>query len=228
MSIPITSEEDWLRMLANVPVWQFPRQPTVVISPHPDDETLGCGGLICRLTELKCDVSVIAVTDGENCYSGEHLGSERTVEQTAALRVLGVDSRSIHRLHLPDSAVSDHEEELVHALTALLPNQAHVVAPWKGDFHPDHEVCGRAAQRVATAKSLRLTSYFFWTWHRGTPELLRDLPLLQLPLTQAQQTAKRDALCCHRSQLQHAGDDPILPAHLLQPAWRGFEVFLPA
>ena len=228
MITPIVQEAAWLPLIATLPDWQPPARHAVVVAPHPDDETLGAGGLIASLRQAGCEVTVIAVTDGENCYPGEDLGRLRPAEQTAALERLGVDASHVQRLHLPDSGLSRHEEALYEALLASVPAGAHLIAPWEGDFHPDHEVCGRAAMRLAKTKGLPLTSYFFWTWHRGTPDLLASLPLVRLPLTAALQAAKREALLCHISQLEHPDGEPILPAYLLEPAWRATEVFLPA
>ena len=49
--------------------WQPPLCRTIVISPHPDDETLGLGGFIAHQTALGSQVIVFAVTDGEKAYS---------------------------------------------------------------------------------------------------------------------------------------------------------------
>ncbi len=228
MVIPKIQEEAWLPAIATLPVWQAPARHTVVLAPHPDDETLGAGGLIASLRQQGCEVTVVAVTDGENCYPGEDLRQLRPREQAAALARLKVDEEHVLRLHLPDSGLSQCEEALYDALLRCVPSEAHLVAPWTGDFHPDHEVCGRAALRLAKTKGLMLTSYFFWTWHRGTPELIAGLPLVRLPLPPDLQAAKRQALLCHESQLHHHDDEPILPAYLLEPAWRDAEVFLPA
>ncbi len=226
--IPLTDESAWLPTLAGLPPWQPPLVATVVVAPHPDDETLGAGGLIAWLRRRGIEVAVVAVTDGENCYAGEHLGMVREQEQERALACLGVASENIHRLHLPDSDVSNYEPELVHALQTLVPEGSHMVAPWRQDFHPDHEACGRAAQQVAADLGVKLSSYFFWTWHRGTPALLDGTGARRFVFDSTLGQAKREALSCHRSQLEHAGIGPILPEHLLKPAWRDFEVFLPS
>ncbi|MGI4827639.1 MAG: SAM-dependent methyltransferase [Janthinobacterium lividum] len=128
----------------------------------------------------------------------------------------------------PNSGLGQYEEVLYAKLLGLVPANAHLIAPWEGDFHPDHEVCGRAAIRLVKAKGLLLTSYFFWTWHRGTPDLIRGLPLVKLALTPGLQAAKREALLCHASQLHHPDGKPILPDSLLEPAWRDTEAFFPA
>ena len=174
-------------------------------------------------------MQVVAVTDGENAYDdGIDIALRRSQEQALALGRLGVNPSEINRLSLTDSGVSADEELLVELLTPLVSRKTHIFAPWTGDFHPDHEACGRAASKVATRLGAALTFYFFWTWHRGTPELLRGLPLMSVPLSLKAQKAKAEALASHRSQLEHASGQPILPDHLLWPARKPVEIFLPA
>jgi LmbE family N-acetylglucosaminyl deacetylase len=199
----------------------------LVVAPHPDDETLGAGGLIAAQRSRGIEVTVVAVTDGEMAY-GETpgLGQLRQKEQENALAILGVQADDIVRLRLPDSSVQSSEDCLANVLADLVSPDTDIVAPWRGDFHPDHETCGRVAERVSKIIGATLTSYFFWTWHRGAPQLLSDLDLVVMPLSENQLRAKRRALLEHRSQLSWPGADPILPESLLEPARRSFEVFL--
>jgi LmbE family N-acetylglucosaminyl deacetylase len=227
--IPLIAETEWHAFLSHLPSWDPPSQRMLVIAPHPDDETLGVGGLIARQRRRGMGVVVAAVTDGENCYPGSGgLGEIRRVEQESALKRLGVEPDNIVRLRLPDSAVSSKEEELVGSLMPHVSNETNIVAPWLGDFHPDHEACGRAAIEVARRTGAPLTFYFFWTWHRGTTQLIGNLPLVSLSLEADLLRAKTEALLHHRSQLERGSGDPILPDLLLAPARRPYEVFLVA
>jgi len=223
--------------------------PTLVLAPHPDDETLAAGGLIAYLCSRHVPVTVVAVTDGEHAYmetsAAIDLADIREREQVAALACLGVfpdpppeqghgrasrQANQVLRLRLTDSGVAAHQQSLIESLLPLVSGEAHLLAPWEGDFHPDHEACGRAANLVAKNKGAQLTSFFFWTWHRGTPATLAGLPLVRFPLNEFEQTAKLSALACHRSQLAHPTDpagSAILPDDLLDPARRTYEVFLP-
>jgi LmbE family N-acetylglucosaminyl deacetylase len=145
-----TPEESWLAALASVQVWQPPLKPTLLVSPHPDDETLGAGSLIAAQRRRGVEVRVVAVTDGEAAYADAfNLAEIRRAEQQAALKELGVSSGKITRLGLPDSAVSSREEELTAAVASLVSRGTLLLAPWICDPHPDHEACGRAARRVA-------------------------------------------------------------------------------
>lgn len=231
MITPLTDEDSWLTALRPLPAWHPPHIPTLILAPHPDDETLGAGGLIHQLTSAGVPVTVIAVTDGELAYGiTPGLAALRQHEQTQALAHLGVPSTHIHRLRLPDSSVATVEASLVAALAPYLHPGMHLVAPWQHDFHPDHEACGRAAQLLATRIPVQLTSYVFWTWHRGTPASFDGCLPVRLPLTDADLQAKQRALLCHQSQLVHPTgqpDQPILPKNLLAPAARPFEVYLP-
>jgi LmbE family N-acetylglucosaminyl deacetylase len=224
--VPLTPEAEWLPAFVHLADWDLPFVPTLVLAPHPDDETLGAGGLIAKLRRARVPVTIVAITDGENAYAGTHgLGPIRMQEQTEAVQRLGVPECMIHRLHLPDRDVSDYEEQLVELLIPLVTTDMHLVAPWKQDFHPDHEAAGRAA-RVAQSKNLPVTSYLFWTWHRGNPGMLDGLPVTKLPLSEAELKSKTHALQAYVSQFERGDGQPILSPELLLPAQRSFEVYI--
>ena len=224
---PLTSEATWLSHLRGLPTWDPPLQPTMVLAPHPDDETLGAGGLIARLRLLGVPVTVVALTDGEGAYTdAEGLAEIRIQEQTTALARLGVPRESIHRLGLPDRYLMENEDQLYAEVLRLAEPQTHLVAPWTRDFHPDHEAAGRIAARVARAKGLALTSYLFWTWHRGSPETLPTVSMVSLSLSEEEREMKLRALSSHASQLEHPDGQPILSDELLAPARRSFEVYI--
>jgi LmbE family N-acetylglucosaminyl deacetylase len=228
--VPITTEEEWTSLFTGLLEWRPTEAPIVVVVPHPDDEVLGVGGFLAAQRERGVDVFVLAVTDGEHAYPDRadtvQLGMQRCVEQTAALRRLGVAENKITRLRLPDSDVLSHLPELIAHLSSMVSADTHILAPWRGDFHPDHEACGLAAEQVARSSGATLSSYFFWTWHRGKPALLENLHLRRFTLDPQSFQAKQEALQCHRSQLVREGGEPILPEHLLSPAKRPFEIFL--
>lgn len=229
MVTPLYREQEWQATLAAADPWIPLCVETIVVAPHPDDESLGAGGLIAALASIGCPIRVVAVADGENAYSdGPSIRQVLRIEQEQALQKLGVPPQCILRFGLPDSDVAVHEDELVEALPAFVPKSIRVIAPWPQDFHPDHEACGRAAERVAKFTGNQLMFYLFWTWHRGTPGILAGLPLLSFALTREQQRMKLEAIQCHHSQLVHPSGSPILPEELLWPAKQSFEVYLRA
>jgi LmbE family N-acetylglucosaminyl deacetylase len=92
----------------------------LVLAPHPDDETLGAGGLIQRVRTLGGNVQIVYLTDGDGFPEGvqvaDHVetpsasdyrgyGRERRSEARAALRVLGVPADAHTFLSFPDSGL---------------------------------------------------------------------------------------------------------------------------
>jgi LmbE family N-acetylglucosaminyl deacetylase len=227
--VPATSEEAWSCLLEELPPWRPSSWPMLIVAPHPDDEILGVGGLIAAQRSKGVEISVVAVTDGEHAYPGEDsaaLGQLRSTEQTAALERVGVSIGKITRFRLPDSDVTGHLPELIERLSQIVSPKTQIVAPWAGDFHPDHQACGMAADQVARALGASVAFYFFWTWHHGTPESLSGLPLRAFPLDDDSFHAKCEALQCHRSQLFRQAGEPILPQSLLGPSIRRVEMFM--
>jgi LmbE family N-acetylglucosaminyl deacetylase len=226
MIFPLIDESAWMRRLRKAPAWKPSDAPMVIVAPHPDDETLAVGGLIAAQRKRGVDVTVVAVTDGEHAYAmNQGLGKTRREEQASALTRLGVPRESTVRLGLVDSGVTDQEGELVERLQSLITAGTQVLAPWRGDFHPDHEACARAADLVSRRVGATLISYFFWTWHRSIAKTLDGLTLRKFVLGEEMMVAKREALACHSSQLQHTPEPEILPESLLWPARMPFEVF---
>ena len=87
-----------------------PLGSTCILIPHPDDEALGCGGLLALLREARQPVTAVLVSDGSASYSNSVLflaearRAVRKGELRHALSTLGVDEEPLC-LRLPDGAV---------------------------------------------------------------------------------------------------------------------------
>jgi LmbE family N-acetylglucosaminyl deacetylase len=217
----------------------------VVVAPHPDDEVLGCGGLLSLLVtrhraSLPPDrapappVELVAVTDGEASHPGsprwtpQRLAVQRRYERASGLRRLGLHV-PVHALCVPDGHVAEHEDDLVLDLCRRLRPDDVVLTSWRLDGHPDHEATGRACARAALLTGASLVEIPIWAWHWARPgdaavpwHLMRRLPLNARALQD-----KRTALAAHRSQLL-ADDDrpPALSAESVNRLLRPFEFVL--
>jgi LmbE family N-acetylglucosaminyl deacetylase len=225
------SEHDWNDVTARAGSLDLPTRRTIVVVPHPDDETLLTGGLITRQTGRGVPVIIVAVTDGEAAYPtwpAPGLGRVRRGEQDKALHMLDVPCGSTIRLNLPDGKVADHENELRDVLVDLLEPGDIIVAPWVHDWHPDHEACGRAAMSAAGSRPVTLIGSLFWAYHRVDPVAHPTLEVRRLELTEAELNRRLNALDAHRSQLQSNLHDPILSASLFDHLSSGVEHFVVA
>ena len=94
----------------------------LVVSPHPDDESIACSGLIQHALEAGAQVRVLWMTAGDHNIVGPPLfwrkvavtpaqfrdiGHKRMQEATAAARVLGLGPEDLIFLGYPDSGLSD-------------------------------------------------------------------------------------------------------------------------
>ncbi len=133
--------------------------------PAPDDEILGCGGLLCQLGELGRRLALVAVTDGDGSHPqstlwpATRLRNTRPLETREALRRLHLERATVTRLAIPDGQVSEQEAALQQRLVEILTPEDVVFATWRLDGHPDHEATGRAAVEACRLRGCPL--------HRG-------------------------------------------------------------
>lgn len=208
----------------------------VVLSPHPDDETLACGGLMRAASAAGLPILLVSVTDGEGCYPGDSawtpalLRAQRPREVRNALCVLGVET-TLYRIGLPDGAVARHAAVLVRDVAALLQPHDLVLAPWAHDGHPDHDAVGLAAQHATRVIGASVLHYPVWAWHWLDPDAGQPpFNAFKLMLAAPDTDAKTRAIACFASQLGTAGipaPQPVLPAHVIERFLRPFEVYLP-
>lgn len=209
----------------------------VVVAPHPDDEVLGCGGLIQAAAARGCAVQVISVTDGEACYpdhphwSMDWLRDVRRRELADAMQVLGLDASHVTSLGLPDGAVAEHETALAAQLAACLRPGDIVVAPWVHDAHPDHDAVGRAARAAAERCGVRAFQYPVWAWHWLDPGTAEGpwSGAQRIAMCADSQARKQQAIAAFATQTggrEGLGRDPILPGHVLARFRRSYEVLI--
>lgn len=241
-----TPETEWARCekLTGVTRLALPPPGTtlVVLAAHPDDETLGAGGLLAMAAEHQNPVEVIIATDGEGSHpdSTTHTRCELAIirrrEAREAVTTLAPQA-NITFLGLPDGRLSDCAQTLSGAVRDLVErvSPAWLVTPWRADRHPDHEICSVVAQHLATDRpDVRLLEFPIWVWHWAHP-VDGALPWehsRRLELSGAATVAKRSAIARYRSQGEPLsplpGDEAILGPHTTAHFLRSFEIFVEA
>jgi len=192
----------------------------LVIAPHPDDESLGCAGLIQRASACGAAVRVLVVTNGENNPWPQRMlerrliirdenraawGQRRRDEVLAAISLLGLCERDVVFAGLPDqgmtaSLLNDaNERSPLHAILhremdAFTPTL--IVGPSIADTHPDHSAIAILVRlAISQYPMLPLYEYIIHGHAKGDESHAHVVRL------SAEQVAiKRAAILCHRTQ----------------------------
>lgn len=213
--------------------------PVVAVVPHPDDEALGCGGLLALLADARVPVDVILVTDGSASHPASRhwpparLAALRREEMRESLARLGLERAPLADLALPDGAVPGPgdpgfalaAQTIAETLDASLART--LVAPWRRDAHADHRACHGLVREALVRRrrrcAIRVFEYAVWD-ERAAAE---DRPLSgeaiewTLDIAAARQR-KAGAIAAHRSQCGLVvEDDPggfVLPEAMRERA----------
>ena len=223
--------------------------PVLAVAPHPDDESLGCGGLLALLVDAGLTVDVVLVSDGAASHPGsrrwppERLGALRFAEMRDALGCLGVDAERLIALGLPDGAVpADDDPGFAAAAAALARVLARsaprtLVVPWRRDAHADHRashaLVREAMRRSPPPEPARLLEYAVWDERASPDERPRPGEAVEWRVDIGPVRARKAAaIAAHRSQRGLVVDDDpsgfVLPEAMCEraagPAERYWEV----
>lgn len=219
----------------------------LVVAPHPDDEALGCGGLIAALSEKGTKLAIVFTTDGgashpmSLAWPRARLTALRREEASASLAILG--ARNAKRLHLelPDSGIErsgdawDSSREVLVRLAAEM-RPEWVLVPWRRDPHRDHRDSHALTLAALDRTSLRprLLEYAIWLDELGEPgdhPRPGEVQIRRLPIDPWRER-KRAAVAEHRSQLGAVvHDDPdgfVLMPETIARLTTGDEIYFEA
>ena len=132
------------------------------IAPHPDDEILGCGGLLAQLAAHHCRIHVLILSGGENASGVESLdlAACRVQESVRAARVLGLPEPAF--LQLPDRGMH-YAEPLIaiieNALVSFEPQ--YLLLPSLSEPHPDHQAVALAGLAAVQRSRFPQTVLFY-------------------------------------------------------------------
>ena len=112
----------------------------LVIAPHPDDEVLGCGGIIKKFSSQNLTVNVLIITRGKKgTYSDERIENVRK-EAREAHKLLGIKNTVFLDFPAPDLdtiAISELSLAISNEINKLKPDT--IFIPHRGDIHHDHK-----------------------------------------------------------------------------------------
>ena len=196
----------------------LPFERTLMFAPHPDDESIGAGGLLAHIAHSGGMVRVVFLTNGDNnpwpqrAYRRQWpissrdrraWGRLRRLEARCALRVLGVASAGTSFLGFPDDGLAqivrkDRDrlvEPIANALREFRPTL--LVVPSLEDFHADHRATYRATLRALFPPEMPKPELALAYIVHGK---LRS-PDVEIALCDGDIERKRKAIECHQTQL---------------------------
>jgi len=192
----------------------------VVVSAHPDDETIGIGG---HLPLLSC-VAIVHITDGapRSLHDARRYGfstwqayaEARRAELADAVTLAGVDRSQLLELSIADQDAARQMPEITGSLVAIFTEHAPrfvLTHPFEGG-HPDHDAAAfsvHAACRILTAKGRAAPAIIEMpSYHLGADGPVRQRfaapegAVLTKSLSADQQALKQRMLACFRTQQQ--------------------------
>jgi LmbE family N-acetylglucosaminyl deacetylase len=217
----------------------------LILAPHPDDESLGCGGLIAACVAAGQPPLVAVLTDGagshpnSRTYPPDRLRAVRAAEVRDAVAHLGLAADRVVFLDQPDTAAPHAGlgfDAVVTPLVALIRHESRctaILAPWRHDPHCDHEAASLIATAAADVTGIRNVAFPVWGW---TLPGTTPIPALPTPGWRLDigtfLPAKRAAIQAHQSQYGNLiTDDPDgfrLPPALLSVFDSPYETYFPA
>ena len=218
-----------------------PGRACLVLAPHPDDETLGCGATIARTVAAGGHVEVLIAADGRYSHkdsvvvSPEVMRDARREEAVAACAALGVPEHQVLQLGHEDTHLDRSWAALLDAVRDALrrvdPDDVYVVSGL--DPHPDHRTLNAALHEVRRGddRPRAVWEYPVWSWIEGPwfelsqrRPATRALHLVGDPVaaslcaprprkvsTAGFLAAKRAGLAAYRSQMTNLTGEPDWP-----------------
>ncbi len=195
---------------------------TLIVAPHADDESLGCGGAIALLRRYGHEVFILLLSDGtlshpnSREYPAEKLRDLREAELGNAAAILGVPAENIilcrHKDRNVPAAGSAGFEAAVQSISGLLRklNPQSLFVPWRRDPHPDHRAAFQLI-KAANMQGAKMYEYPVWLEELGHSE---DVPKeaevtpFRLDISSVLEQ-KQKAIAAHLSQTTNLiTDDP--------------------
>ncbi|HJW31355.1 MAG TPA: PIG-L family deacetylase, partial [Saprospiraceae bacterium] len=145
----------------------LPTDRCLLLSPHADDESIACGGMICRYPD---NFEILCLTNGWSILSEEQREETITVREREFLQAMNCAGVASHGyIHDIDTdTLIDHYADFRRLMDKMdLGSFDYVFIPSLFDQHPDHKAVGRHLAQYAAERNLpspcRIVLYELWS-----------------------------------------------------------------
>jgi LmbE family N-acetylglucosaminyl deacetylase len=147
-------------------------RPALVVAPHPDDESLGCGGTIAAKRAVGAPVTIAILTDGSHSHDRYAQAADMRVrrrrEALDAAAALGVAADDVVFVDIEDTRLANDLDAATARLTTLIEQRrpVEVFAPSRYDMPADHRAAFDATLAAVrrTGKRMIVREYPVWLW----------------------------------------------------------------
>ena len=154
----------------------------IVVAPHPDDESFGCGGILALMAQRQANPSLVFLTDGSASHpnhptvSNIDIARRRRDEARTALGILGVQWERVTFLDIRDGTLSHLDAESIRILEARITalfvetKPTSLFLPCRRDGSAEHEAAHLRVTRALMQSGLkaRVFEYPIWSWWNPT------------------------------------------------------------
>lgn len=153
-------------------------KPVLVIAPHPDDETFGCGGTLALISRESAPIHIAFVTDGgashpnHRALTVQEVAARRQQEAHLATESLGVSWERVAFLGAQDGTLaqldggpySDLADRISRLLLSVKPQT--ILLPCRSDGSSEHDAAFRLVTTALEKAGLkpRLLEFPVWSW----------------------------------------------------------------
>ena len=116
----------------------------LIFAPHPDDETLGCGGLLLKKVASKSRIRIVIMTDGgsshQHLITSDKLAAIRRQEAIDAVSSLGISQENLFFFNFSDGKLQDFHNDAKEMIKQHLQefNPTQVFVPGDLNIPKDH------------------------------------------------------------------------------------------
>jgi LmbE family N-acetylglucosaminyl deacetylase len=148
----------------------------LVVAPHPDDETFGASGVICKCLANAGRVTIVFLTSGGASHKGccdipsAELETKREITSRRAAQLFGISDTNLHYLRLPDGRLPHRDQpgftEATELLAAILktvkPSQVYATHPAEG--WSDHTAGAQMAESAIQSANSNAELFYYCVW----------------------------------------------------------------
>lgn len=141
---------------------------TLIVAPHPDDETFGCAGLIYKKKSLGSKVYVVYLTNGEASLENtpkNEISKNRIETSTKVCQKLGVDD--IYYFNIEDGNIDSKNENSINLLKNIIEknNIKEVFSTHNSEGWKDHTEASNLVKNTLKKVDKNIKFYNYWVWY---------------------------------------------------------------